>query len=76
MDADAYGHVNNVEYYSYFDTAVTADMIGHAGLDPHTSPVIRLVIEIKCVLQKIVNVSGRGQCRSESRLYGPEQRAV
>ena len=52
MDVDVYGHVNNVEYYSYFDTAVVAHLIGHAGLDPYTSPVIGLVIKTKCVFKK------------------------
>ena len=42
MDVGVYGHVNNVEHYSYFGTAVAAHLIGHAGLDPHTSPVIGL----------------------------------
>jgi acyl-CoA thioester hydrolase len=42
MGVDVYGHVNNVEYYSYFDMAAAAHLIGHAGLDPHTSPVIGL----------------------------------
>jgi acyl-CoA thioester hydrolase len=52
MDVDIYGHVNNVEYYSYFDTAVAAHLIEVGGLDPHTSPVIGLVIETKCVFKK------------------------
>jgi len=43
MDVDAYGHVNNVVYYSYFDTAVAAHLIGHSGLDPYASLVMGLV---------------------------------
>ena len=47
MDNDVYGHVNNVTYYSYFDTAANAYLIAH-GLDIHTSPVIGLVVESAC----------------------------
>ena len=47
-DNDVYGHVNNVMYYSYFDTAVNAFLI-HAGvLDPHGGDVIGLVVETGC----------------------------
>ena len=47
-DNDVYGHVNNVEYYSYFDTAVNAMLIEKGLLDPQTSPVIGLVVETGC----------------------------
>jgi acyl-CoA thioester hydrolase len=47
LDNDVYGHVNNVAYYSYFDTAANAYLIEH-GLDPATSPVIGLVVESAC----------------------------
>ena len=48
MDNDVYGHVNNVTYYSYFDTAANRYLIDHGGLDIHTSPVIGLVVESAC----------------------------
>jgi acyl-CoA thioester hydrolase len=48
MDNDAYGHVNNVVYYSYFDTVVNTYLIGQGVLDPATSPVIGLVVETGC----------------------------
>jgi acyl-CoA thioester hydrolase len=48
MDNDVYGHVNNVTYYSYFDTAVNAHLIDQGVLDPAASPVIGLVIETGC----------------------------
>ncbi|PRC44959.1 thioesterase, partial [Mycobacterium sp. ITM-2017-0098] len=48
MDNDAYGHVNNVTYYSYFDTVANHFLIREGGLDIHTSPVIALVVESKC----------------------------
>lgn len=47
-DNDIYGHVNNVEYYSYFDTAVAAFLISKLGLYFKDSPVIAYVIETGC----------------------------
>lgn len=48
MDNDIYGHVNNVTYYSYFDTAANSYLISHGGLDIHAAPVIGLVVESAC----------------------------
>lgn len=48
MDQDPYGHVNNVEYYSYFDTVVNEHLIANAGLDPITTDVVGLVVETQC----------------------------
>jgi acyl-CoA thioester hydrolase len=48
MDNDAYGHVNNVVYYSWFDTAVNAYLIEHGVLDIHQGDTIGLVIETQC----------------------------
>jgi acyl-CoA thioester hydrolase len=48
MDNDAYGHVNNVVYYSYFDTAVNAWLLEGGHLDIAASPVIALVAETGC----------------------------
>jgi acyl-CoA thioester hydrolase len=48
MDNDAYGHINNVVYYSWFDTVVNAYLIGAGALDIETSPVIGLVVETHC----------------------------
>lgn len=48
MDNDVYGHVNNVVYYSWFDTAVNAHLIEAGALDIHQGPVIGLVIETQC----------------------------
>lgn len=47
-DNDVYGHVNNVIYYSWFDTAVNAHLIEQGALDIHAGPVIGLVIETQC----------------------------
>ncbi|MEP9352412.1 thioesterase family protein [Xanthobacter sp. KR7-65] len=49
MDVDVYGHVNNVVYYSYFDTVVNEHLVSAGLLDPQTSPVIGLVVETRCV---------------------------
>ena len=48
MDNDAYGHVNNVVYYSYFDTVINAWLIGEGGLDIGGGPVIGLCVESHC----------------------------
>jgi len=48
MDNDVYGHVNNVVYYSWFDTAVNAHLIEHGALDIHHGTTIGLVIETQC----------------------------
>jgi acyl-CoA thioester hydrolase len=48
MDNDAYGHVNNVVYYSWFDTAVNAHLIEHGVLDIHNGAAIGLVVETQC----------------------------
>ena len=48
MDNDVYGHINNVTYYSYFDTVANHYLIHEGGLDIHASPVIGLVVESRC----------------------------
>ena len=48
MDNDAYGHVNNVHFLSYFDTVVNTYLIGRGALDIQASPVIGLVVETGC----------------------------
>jgi acyl-CoA thioester hydrolase len=47
-DNDQYGHVNNVVYYSYFDTVVNAFLISKAGLVPVTGPWMGLVVDTRC----------------------------
>ena len=47
-DNDVYGHVNNVVYYSWFDTAVNAYLIEQGALDIHAGAVIGLVVETQC----------------------------
>jgi acyl-CoA thioester hydrolase len=48
MDNDVYGHVNNVHYYSYFDTAVNGWLIDQGLLDLADSPIVGLVVETGC----------------------------
>jgi acyl-CoA thioester hydrolase len=48
MDNDVYGHVNNVVYYSFFDTAVNRWLIDAGALDIHAGEVIGLVVETQC----------------------------
>jgi len=48
MDNDVYGHVNNVVYYSYFDTVVNQYLIEQRALKIETSKVIGLVVETQC----------------------------
>ncbi|MER2298276.1 MAG: thioesterase family protein [Pseudomonas sp.] len=47
-DNDLYGHVNNVVYYGFFDTAVNTWLIEHAGLDIHHDPVVAYVAGSAC----------------------------
>jgi len=47
-DNDIYGHVNNVEYYSYFDTVINAYLIASGALDIHHGAVIGLCAESHC----------------------------
>ena len=48
MDNDVYGHVNNVVYYSFFDTAVNGLLMDAGVLDIHAGEVIGLVVETQC----------------------------
>ena len=48
MDNDVYGHVNNVVYYSWFDTVVNRFLVDRGVLDIAASPVIGLVVSTNC----------------------------
>ena len=82
MDNDAYGHVNNVVYYSYFDTVVNTFLIEKGVLDIARSPVIGLVVETGCqyfasltypetvtAALRVGNI-GRSSVRYEIALFG------
>ena len=47
-DNDIYGHVNNVVYYSWFDTAVNSYLIERGVLDIHAGELIGLVVQTQC----------------------------
>lgn len=51
-DNDHYGHVNNVVYYSYFDTAVNEHLIRAGGLDIARDAVIGIVVETACTFHR------------------------
>ena len=48
MDNDIYGHVNNVQYYAYFDTAVNAFLIARGVLDIHQGAIVGFVVDSGC----------------------------
>lgn len=48
MDNDAFGHVNNVAYYSFFDTTVNRHLIELGVIHPTEGDVIGLVVESGC----------------------------
>ena len=48
MDNDVYGHVNNVVYYGWIDTAVNRFLLDRGVLDPASSPAVGLVAETGC----------------------------
>nr|WP_238586277.1 thioesterase family protein [Rhodococcus rhodochrous] len=90
MDNDMYGHVNNVQYYSFFDTVVTGWLVESGGLDPRAGRVIGLCIESQCnfhaplsfpetILAGLrVGHIGRSSVRYEIELYaqGSSERAA
>jgi acyl-CoA thioester hydrolase len=53
-DNDVYGHVNNVEYYSFFDTVINAWLIREGGLDIHRGDVIGVCAESHCAFKAAV----------------------
>ena len=52
MDNDIYGHVNNVTYYSYFDSAVNRYLIEEGGLNIHDAPIVGFVVNSGCSYRK------------------------
>lgn len=47
-DNDIYGHINNVTYYSYFDTVANHYLIHEGGLDIHNSEIVGYVVHSEC----------------------------
>lgn len=52
MDNDIYGHVNNVVYYSYFDTVINEYLIRVGHMDIHGSPIVGLAVETFCQFKR------------------------
>jgi acyl-CoA thioester hydrolase len=83
-DNDVYGHVNNVEYYSFFDTVINAWLIEEGGLDIHGGAVVGLCVESHCEFRAPlafpetvearlrVGHLGRSSVRYEIGLYGAD----
>ena len=83
-DNDVYGHVNNVEYYAFFDTVINAYLIREGGLDIHGGEVIGVCAESHCefaaplafpetVTARLkVGHLGRSSVRYEIALYGEQ----
>jgi acyl-CoA thioester hydrolase len=84
-DNDVYGHVNNVEYYGYFDTVINQYLIVEGGLDIHAGEVIGLCAESHCIYHAAISFPstveaglrvgklGRTSVRYEIGLFTPEQ---
>jgi acyl-CoA thioester hydrolase len=83
-DNDIYGHVNNVEYYAFFDTVINAWLIREGGLDIHAGDVIGLCAESHCEFRaalafpEVVTAGlrvgnlGRSSVRYEIGLFGED----
>ena len=53
-DNDLYGHVNNVTYYSYFDTVVNCYLIDRGGLDIQEGKIVGVAVETMCRFKKSI----------------------
>jgi len=83
-DNDVYGHVNNVEYLSYFDTVINQYLIVEGGLDIHGGEVIGVCAESHCAYHAAISFPstieaglragrlGRTSVRYEIGLFRPE----
>jgi acyl-CoA thioester hydrolase len=81
-DNDVYGHVNNVEFYAFFDTVINAYLVDPGGLDIHRGEVIGLCVESHCrfdralAFPEVVDAGmrvahlGRSSVRYELALFG------
>jgi acyl-CoA thioester hydrolase len=59
LDNDIYGHVNNVNYYSYFDTAIANFLMGEGGLDPWRDEVVGFCVESACRFRRGIRFPAR-----------------
>jgi acyl-CoA thioester hydrolase len=84
IDTDAHGHVNNAQYYSFYDTVVTTWLIAEAGHDVRTAAVIGVCIESQCTFHAALTFPetidarmrvgriGRTSVRYEVALFGAD----
>ena len=84
-DNDIYGHVNNVEYYSYFDTVINQYLVAAGGLDIHAGQTIGVCAESHCSFLAAVAFPdpveaglrvghlGNSSVRYEIGLFGPDR---
>src|SRR3984957_15290391 len=85
MDNDLYGHVNNVVYYSYFDTVINRYLIAEGGLDITAGEVIGVAAESPCRYRRAVPFPaglaaglrvgklGRTSVRYEIGIFAPDE---
>jgi len=85
MDNDLYGHVNNVIYYSYFDTLLNRYLIDHGRLDIQEGRCIGIAVETMCRFHKSfaypeaidgglrIGKLGRSSVRYEVGLFAPSE---
>lgn len=59
LDNDVYGHVNNVVYYAYFDTAVNGYLMERTGIDIRQLPALGVVAETSCRYLRSVSFPDR-----------------
>jgi acyl-CoA thioester hydrolase len=83
MDNDVYGHVNNVVYYSYFDTIINRYLIDAGGLDIDRGKIIGIAVETSCRFHRSFSYPedveaglrvaqlGSSSVRYEVALFGP-----
>ena len=68
-DNDHYGHINNVVYYSFFDTAVNLWLLESTGVDIRTLPEIGVVVSSGCQFLRSLSFPGRGCGRARRAPY-------
>jgi len=85
VDNDVYGHVNNIYYYSFFDTVIAHYLIGEGGLDYRNGSVIGLCVESQCQFKREITFPdvveaglrvaklGRSSVRYEIGLFTPKE---
>jgi len=55
FDNDVYRHLNNIVYYSFFDTVIGEYLMTEGGLDPEVSEVVGLAVETHCEFHRAIS---------------------